>query len=164
MHLEVCDDASYMTNKRQRFAGKGCIIWSFVGSNPTNSNNCCGIQSWYLQGFAMKGVSVWDVALCLCLVFLIAPVHVYSFPDALKPKDAASGWKSPHLLSHPRRDRHLHPSREKAYSIQISSWEQTRARAAQEGRLRTKVCLQREREWQRWHWCCFIFKLVLFYM
>jgi hypothetical protein len=94
----------------------------------------------------MKGAFVWEVVPCLCLFFLIATVRVYSFPDALKAKDAASGWKAPRLLSHPSRDRHLHPSREKAYTIQSSLWEQTQARAAQEGRLRTKVCLLRESE------------------
>ena len=97
----------------------------------------------------MKGVSAWEVVSCLCLFFLIVPVRVYSFPDALKAKDAASGWKAPRLLSHPSRDRHLHPSREKAYTIQSSLWEQTQARAAQEGRLRTKVCLLTERERER---------------
>jgi hypothetical protein len=78
----------------------------------------------------MRGFRLRDVVLFLCVVVVIAPGNCYRYrlSDALKLKSVSAQY-----------GQHLHPSRERAEKLQASLWQQTKAVAAEEGRLRGKV-------------------------
>lgn len=71
------------------------------------------------------------------LMLLIAPVYSYRLSDVWRSQARSADSSASRISSH--YGQHLHPSLERAQSLQASLWQETQARAAQEGRFRNKV-------------------------